>query len=34
MIIGAERLEDYKTMERGLDWFAKHFPKEYMTLLD
>ena len=34
MIIGAERLEDYKTMERGLSWFAKHFPKEYMTLLD
>jgi hypothetical protein len=34
MIIGAERLEDYKTMERGLNWFAKHFPKEYMTLLD
>ena len=34
MIIGAERLADYKTMERGLDWFAKHFPKEYMTLLD
>jgi len=34
MIIGAERLEDYKTMQKGLDWFAKHFPKEYMTLLD
>ena len=34
MIIGAERLEDCKTMERGLSWFAKHFPKEYMTLLD
>jgi hypothetical protein len=34
MIIGAERLEDYNTMQKGLDWFAKHFPKEYMTLLD
>ena len=34
MIIGAERLEDYKTMQKGLDWFAKHFPKEYMTILD
>jgi hypothetical protein len=34
MIIGAERLEDYDTMQKGLDWFAKHFPKEYMTLLD
>ena len=34
MIIGSERLEDYDTMQKGLDWFAKHFPKEYMTLLD
>ena len=34
LIIGAERLEDYDTMQKGLDWFAKHFPKEYMTLLD
>ena len=34
MIIGAERLEDYKTMERGLSWFSKHFPEEYYTLLD
>ena len=34
MIIGAERLEDYTTMQKGLSWFPKHFPKEYMTLLD
>ena len=34
MIIGAERLEDYTTMQKGLSWFSKHFPKEYMTLLD
>ena len=34
MIIGSERLEDYDTMQKGLTWFAKHFPKEYMTLLD
>ena len=34
MIIGSERLEDYDTMQKGLSWFSKHFPKEYMTLLD
>jgi hypothetical protein len=34
LIMGAERFEDYKTMQQGCDWFAKHFPKEYMTLLD
>ena len=34
MIIGAERLEDYTTVQKGLSWFSKHFPKEYMTLLD
>ena len=34
MIMGAERLEDYDTMQKGLSWFSKNFPKEYMTLLD
>ena len=34
MIMGSERLEDYKTMQQGLDWFRKYFPKQYMTLLD
>jgi hypothetical protein len=34
MIIGAEQLEDYTTVQKGLSWFSKHFPKEYMTLLD
>ena len=34
MIMGAERLEDYDTMRKGITWFQKHFPKEYMTLLD
>ena len=34
LIMGAERFEDYKTVQQGCDWFAKHFPKEYMTLLD
>ena len=34
VIIGAEILEGYKTVRQGLDWFAKHFTKEYMVLLD
>ena len=34
MIIGAERLEDYATMQKGLSWFSKYFPEEYYTLLD
>ena len=34
LIIGAERLEDYDTVQNGLSWFSKHFPNEYMTLLD
>jgi hypothetical protein len=34
VIIGAEMLEGYKTVRQGLDWFAKHFTKEYMVLLD
>ena len=33
-IIGAERFGEYNTMRLGLDWFAKHFPKQYMVLLD
>ncbi len=33
-IIGAEVLGRYKVMQKGLDWFRKHFPSEYMTLLD
>ncbi len=34
MIIGAEQLVDYKTMQNGLSWFRQYFPKEYMTILD
>jgi hypothetical protein len=34
LIMGAERLEDYDTVQKGLSWFSKHFPNEYMTLLD
>ena len=34
LIIGAQHLEEYETVQEGCDWFAKHIPKEYMTLLD
>ena len=34
VIIGSEMLGDYKTVRQGLDWFTKHFTKEYMVLLD
>lgn len=33
-IQGAELSGDYKTMRKGLDWFRKFFPQEYMVLLD
>ena len=33
-IIGAERVEDYKLMQKGLTWFQKNFVNEYYTLLD
>jgi len=33
-IIGAERTEDYTTMQKGLTWFQKNFINEYYTLLD
>lgn len=33
-IMGAEMLQDYKTVRKGLDWFRRHFPAEYMVLLD
>lgn len=34
LIMGSERFEDWQTHREGLDWFAEHFPKEYMVLLD
>ena len=34
LIMGAERFEDYDTMQKGLSWFQKYFPRQYMTLLD
>jgi len=33
-IRGAEMAGDYKTVRKGLDWFRKFFPQEYMVLLD
>ena len=34
VIIGSEMLQDYKTVRQGLDWFRKHFAKQYMVVLD
>lgn len=31
---GAEMMGDYNTVRKGLDWFRRYFPKEYMILLD
>ena len=33
-IIGAERIQDYTLMQKGLTWFQKNFIKQYYTLLD
>jgi hypothetical protein len=33
-IMGSEFIGDYKKVRKGLDWFRKHYPKEYMILLD
>jgi len=33
-IKGAEMVEDFDMVEKGLDWFREHYPKEYMVLLD
>lgn len=33
-IIGAEAMGHYKIVQQGLGWFRKHFPSEYMILLD
>ena len=34
LIMGAEQFADYKTMQQGLSWFRRYFPKEYMVILD
>jgi hypothetical protein len=33
-IRGAEMTGQYQIVRKGLDWFRKHFPAEYMILLD
>ena len=33
-IKGCELVGDYTVMRKGLDWFRKYFPAEYMVLLD
>ena len=33
-IMGAEMFGQYKTVRKGLDWFRRYFPAEYMVLLD
>ena len=33
-IIGSEMSEDFDTMQKGLTWFQKYFPKAYLQLLD
>ena len=31
---GAEMFGDVETLRKGLDWFRKHYAREYMILLD
>ena len=33
-IMGCQMTNNYKMMEKGLNWFRKHYPAEYMILLD
>ena len=33
-IKGAEYLNDYETVEKGIDWFIEHYPEAYQVLLD
>ena len=34
VILGAEHFKDWDTHRKGLDWFSRNFPKQYMVLLD
>jgi trimethylamine:corrinoid methyltransferase-like protein len=34
VIMGAEMTEQYDLVRKGLDWFIKYFPKQYMVVLD
>ena len=33
-IKGAEYVEDFDMVRKGIAWFQKHYPKEYFVLLD
>ena len=33
-IKGAEMMGDHDMMQKGMDWFIEHYPKEYGVLLD
>ena len=33
-IKGAEYLNDYDTVQKGVDWFIEHYPEAYQVLLD
>ena len=33
-IKGAERIQDYTLMQKGLDWFSRNCTKQYYILLD
>ena len=33
-ILGAERMQDYTLMQKGLNWFSRNFTEQYMILLD
>ena len=34
IIMGSEMLKQWEDHRKGLDWFIKYFPKQYMVLLD
>ena len=34
VIMGSEQTQDGDSHRKGLDWFIKYFPKQYMVLLD
>jgi hypothetical protein len=34
VVMGANLIGDYKTVQKGVSWFRQHYPREYMILLD
>lgn len=34
VVMGANMIGDYKTVQKGVSWFRQHYPREYMILLD